>query len=446
MGPATGFLRTPVPGNQRLTAKCSEGGIIMVEAHARLQQLLEINQELEQVKDLDALLERILRVARRFVNADAGSIYTINASQLEFRHAQNTTLQQQLPPGKKLVYTAFTLPISHRSIAGYVALTGETLTIPDVYTFDFSGTPYSFDRSYDEKGHYQTHSMLTIPLKNNQNKVIGVMQLINAQNEAGQVVPFSEEDTPFIRIFATNAAVAIERAQMTRTMILRMISMAELRDPKETGPHVNRVAAYASEIYEKWALKRDLPSQTIDTYKDMLRMTAMLHDVGKVGVKDEILQKPGRLTPDEYEMMKLHTVKGAKLFDEPQSEFEQIAGHIALNHHERWDGSGYPGHVNVRGKPLPGYANENGKARGKCGEEIPLFARIVAVADVYDALSCRRVYKNAWNEEEVLIELRNESGKHFDPDVIDAFFATLDVIRVIAKQFPDQEKDEEDEW
>ncbi len=416
----------------------------MFEEHTKLQQLLEINRELEQVKDLDVLLERILRVARRFVNADAGSIYTINAEQLEFRYSQNNTLQAQLPAGKKLIYTAFTVPISHRSISGHVALTGETLNIPDAYTFDFSDTPYSFDRSYDQKGHYETHSMLTIPLKNNQDKVIGVMQLINAQSEAGQVVPFSEDDTPLIRIFATSAAVAIERAQMTRTMILRMINMAKLRDPKETGPHVNRVGAYAAEIYEKWASKRNLPAKTIDTYKDTLRMTAMLHDVGKVGIKDEILQKPGRLNPEEYELMKQHTIKGARLFDDPQSEFDQIAEQIALNHHERWDGTGYPGHVNLHGKPLPGYGVGDEKAPGKRGQEIPIFARIVAVADVYDALSCRRVYKNAWEEDEVLAELHKESGKHFDPEVIEAFFATLEMIRAIAKQFPDIEKDDEE--
>jgi response regulator RpfG family c-di-GMP phosphodiesterase len=231
---------------------------------------------------------------------------------------------------------------------------------------------------------------------------------------------------------------------MTRMMILRMISMAKLRDPKETGPHVNRVGAYAAEIYEKWASKRNIPAKTIDTYKDTLRMTAMLHDVGKVGIKDEILQKPGRLNPEEYDMMKQHTVKGARLFDDPQSEFDQIASQIAMNHHERWDGTGYPGYVDYHGKPLPKYITSDGKAPGKRGEEIPLFARIVAVADVYDALSCRRVYKNAWAEEEVLAELQKESGKHFDPEVIEAFFATLEMIRAIAKQFPDIETDDEE--
>ncbi len=413
----------------------------MFDEHLKFQQLLDINKEIEQIKDVDVLLEKILSVARKLTNADAGSIYTREGENLKFSHTQNDTLQKQLGSGKKLIYKTFFVPINHSSISGHVALTGETLNIPDVYTLNFNEVPYSFDRSYDEKAHYRTQSVLTIPLKNNQNKVIGVMQLINAQNDQGEVIPFSEEDTPLIRIFANNTAMAIERAQMVRMMILRMISMAELRDPKETGPHVNRVGAYAAEIYEKWALKKQISEKTIETYKDILRMTAMLHDVGKVGIKDEILQKPGRLNPEEYEMMKQHTVKGARLFTDPQSEFDEIAGQIAFSHHERWDGTGYPGHVDPDGNALSEYGGKNGKARGKQGEEIPLFARIVAVADVYDALSCRRVYKNAWDENDVLAELRKESGKHFDPEMIDAFFATLDVIRSIAHKYPDLDEE-----
>lgn len=414
----------------------------MFDEHLKFQQLLDINREIEQVKDVDVLLEKILSVARKLTNADAGSIYTREGENLRFSHTQNDTLQRQLGPGKKLIYKTFIVPINHSSISGHVAFTGETLNIPDVYTFNFDEVPYSFDRSYDKKAHYRTQSMLTIPLKNNQDKVIGVMQLINARNNHREVIPFSEEDTPLIRIFANNAAMAIERAKMVRTMILRMISMAELRDPKETGPHVNRVGAYAAEIYEKWALKKQIPEKTVEMYKDILRMTAMLHDVGKVGIKDEILQKPGRLNPEEYELMKQHTVKGARLFTDPQSEFDEIAGQIAFSHHERWDGTGYPGHVDHNGNIIPGYEDRKGKPRGKRGEEIPFFARVVAVADVYDALSCRRVYKNAWDENDVLAELRKESGKHFDPEMIDAFFSTLDMIRAIAQHFPDS--DEED--
>ncbi len=410
----------------------------MSNENQKLQQLLEMNQEIEQVKDLDVLLEKILTVARKLTKADAGSIYVItDEGKLQFNHAQNDTLQRQLKFGKKLIYTAFSIPINHKSIAGYVAGTGETLNIPDVYHIPDDEVPYGFDQFYDKKSHYRSQSMLTISLKNNQDKVIGVMQLINAQNTAGDVIPFPEDDIPLIRIFAHNAAMALERAQMTRAIILRMISMAELRDPKETGTHVNRVGAYSAEIYETWAHQKGIDSETISNYRDILRMAAMLHDVGKVGIRDEILQKPGRLNEGEYEIMKTHVAMGAKLFLNAQSEFDEIAGQIALNHHERWDGTGYPGHIDPAkdGTPIPGYENEQGKARGKKGEEIPLFGRIVAIADVYDALSSKRAYKDAWQEEDVLNELKKGSAKHFDPEVLDAFLACLDMIRAIGKRY-----------
>jgi response regulator RpfG family c-di-GMP phosphodiesterase len=136
-------------------------------------------------------------------------------------------------------------------------------------------------------------------------------------------------------------------------------------------------------------------------------------------------------------------VKGACLFDDPQSEFDQIAGQIALNHHERWDGTGYPGHIDLNGYPLPEHTDNHGNARGKKGEEIPIFARIVAVADVYDALSCRRVYKEAWNEDNVLSTIKELSGKKFDPEVVEVFFEGLPFIKAIKEKYPDQENDEE---
>jgi len=214
--------------------------------------------------------------------------------------------------------------------------------------------------------------------------------------------------------------------------------MAELRDPRETGPHVNRVAAYSVEIYEEWAVRRRIPRDEIERNKDMLRMGAMLHDLGKVAISDTILKKPARLDPAEYEIMKQHTVHGARLFSDLYSEFDEAASIIALNHHERWDGNGYPGHINpLTGKSIPGYENENGAARGKKGEEIPPFGRLVAIADVYDALCSKRSYKEPWDESAVLDNLREESGKQFDAEMIEAFFSCLDVIRNIAKRYPD---------
>jgi HD-GYP domain-containing protein (c-di-GMP phosphodiesterase class II) len=324
------------------------------------------------------------------------------------------------------------------SIAGYVANNARTANIPDVYHMDDT-VPYSWDSSIDEKTAYQTRSMLTVPITNQRDEVLGVMQIINAQDDEGNIVPFSPSDEPLIMHFATSAALAIERAQMTRNIILRMISMAELRDPKETGAHVNRVAAYSVELYEEWAKGKQFPARDVEMQKDVLRMAAMLHDVGKVAISDLILKKPARLTRDEYEIMKSHTFLGARLFLNLQSEFDEIALEVALNHHEKWDGTGYPGHIDpITEKPLAGFKGPDNRALPKKGEEIPLFGRIVALADVYDALCSRRSYKEPWDEDRILEEIHKSSGSHFDPELTDAFFSSLDHLKSIAKRYPDE--------
>jgi len=409
----------------------------MLNDKQKINKIMKLGVELTEVKDVDVLLERILYEARRLVNADAGSIYVKEGDKLKFSYTQNDTQQKNLPPGKKLIYSIFSIPINNQSIAGYVANTGETLNIHDVYKLS-TGQPFSFNRSYDDLSGYRTQSMLTFPLKTNRGDTIGVLQLINGKDANGKVIPFWKKDVPLVMYFANMAAVAIERAQMTRVMILRTIKMAELRDPKETGSHVNRVAAYAVAIYETWAAKRGIVPEEVDKNRDILRMAAMLHDVGKVAISDSILKKPSRLDDVEREIMQQHTIMGARLFSERYSDFDEAAAIVALNHHEKWDGTGYPGYVNYTdGKVLAGYENSDGTPRTKKGEEIPLFGRIVALADVYDALSSRRVYKDRWDESQVLDEVKVTSGSHFDPAVVDTFFSCIDTIHSITDRYPD---------
>ncbi|MDA8099719.1 MAG: HD domain-containing protein [Nitrospiraceae bacterium] len=408
----------------------------MLTEKQKYAKIITLGVEITQVKDLDVLLERILKEARNLVSADAGTIYVKEDDKLKFSYTQNDTLQER-QPGKKLIYSTFTLPINNQTIAGYVANNGEMLNLADVYKLP-SSLPFSFNRKFDDLSGYRTQSMLTFPLKTNRGDIIGVLQLINEKNTRGRVVPFSKKDEPLIMHFANMAAVAIERAQLTRAMILRTIKMAELRDPKETGSHVNRVAAYSVALYEHWAEKRSVPQDVIDKNRDILRMSAMLHDVGKVAISDVILKKPGRLDDAEREAMKQHTTAGARLFSEQYSEFDEASAVVALNHHEKWDGTGYPGHVNpYDGKTLVGYEQSDGKPRPKKGDEIPIFGRIVALADVFDALSSRRVYKEKWDEGQVLDELKVCSGTHFDPEMVETFFACLDTIKNIGERYPD---------
>jgi HD-GYP domain-containing protein (c-di-GMP phosphodiesterase class II) len=405
---------------------------------SKLIKALHLGLEISQIKDIDLLLEKILTEARSFTNCDAGSIYVKEGNLLKFSHAQNDTMQRRLPVGRKLPYATFTVPISTSSIAGFVSLNGSILNIPDVSCID-PVYPFSFNSRYDEMTGYRTRSMLTVPLKNHRDDVIGVLQLINAMDRDGSVIPFSD-NYEIITYFANSAANAVERAKMTREIILRMNRMAEMRDPKETGPHVNRVASYAVALYEAWAARKKLPQQEIDKNRDVLRMAAMLHDVGKVAISDTILKKPGRFTPEEFEAMKLHTVYGADLFSDIYSDFDESAAVVIMNHHERWDGKGYPGHIDPRTRqPLPGFETGQGGARGKRGAEIHLFGRIVAIADVYDALSCSRCYKEAWDRDKVLATIRDEAGKQFDPELVEVLFeCCLDTFLQIAKLYPDQ--------
>ena len=412
----------------------------MLSVREILEVLTNLGIELNQVNDLVILMEYVLAEARRFVNGDAGSIYIRDNDRLLFTYAQNATLQKRLSEGEKLIYTTFSISIDKNSIAGFSAVTGQTLNIADVYKLD-STVPYRFCQEFDETSGYETHSVLAIPLKTVRSDIIGVLQLINAQDERGKTIPFSKEDERMMFNFASTATLALERAQMTRALILRMIRMAELRDPKETGAHVNRVASYSVEIYERWANNRGISQKEIETKRDILRIAAMLHDVGKVAISDRILKKPGRLTKDEYEIMKEHTVSGARLFVDQRSDFDEAAAEVALNHHEWWNGKGYPGHVDVEtGMPKQGFSGPDGKPLGKKAHEIPLFGRIVAIADVFDALSSKRVYKDAWGEAETLKTVEEVSGQQFDPELIEAFFSSLEVIRAIKNRYPDEDE------
>jgi HD-GYP domain-containing protein (c-di-GMP phosphodiesterase class II) len=411
----------------------------MLTEKEKLDTLATLGIDLSRIHDLDLLMERILSEARRFANADAGSIYIRENDLLHFTYTQNDTLQKRLAEGEKLIYSTFHMPINEESIAGYVAATGKPLNLPDVYSIDPS-CPYHFSKGFDKKSKYTTQSVLTIPLENLNADIIGILQIINAEDEAKNVIAFSQNDEKMMLHFASIAAVALERAQMTRAILLRMIRMAEMRDPKETGAHVNRVGGYAVELYEKWARMRTLNQKEIDKRRDILRMAAMLHDVGKIAISDLILKKPSRFNEEEYEIMKQHTVMGAQLFSDRQSDFDEAAAQVALNHHERWDGNGYPGHVDIQtGKAMKGYRAADGRPIGKKTEEIPIYGRIVALADVYDALSSARVYKKAWDESQVLSKIEEESGHHFDPELVEIFFSSLDIMRAVQQRYRDED-------
>lgn len=204
---------------------------------------------------------------------------------------------------------------------------------------------------------------------------------------------------------ATEKIVAQERET-----IFCLAKAAEYRDP-ETGAHIIRMAHYSRHIARVLGLSIE--------QQELLLEAAPMHDIGKVGTPDLILLKPGKLTPDEFSIMKQHAVIGYEVLNTASSHMLKVAAEIAYTHHEKFDGSGYP--------------------RALKGADIPLFGRIVAVADVFDALTSERPYKKAWSIEQATQLLRDGAGTHFDPDCVAAFFTDFEDILTIKNKFVDEE-------
>ena len=183
----------------------------------------------------------------------------------------------------------------------------------------------------------------------------------------------------------------------------------ELNDT-DTGNHIRRVCAYSEVLARGYGLPEDFCSR--------IRLYASLHDVGKVGIADSVLKKPGKFTPEEFEEMKRHTVLGYDLLKAAKAD--EIACNVALCHHEKYDGSGYP--------------------NGLEGEAIPIEARVVALADVWDALTNRRCYKDAFPETRAMEIIKRDSGSHFDPQLVNCLFNSLDEFRDIRATYPDSEE------
>jgi len=228
-------------------------------------------------------------------------------------------------------------------------------------------------------------------------------------------IDLSAADETLVELFCRNVGIAYdnlllrdEMEQTQREIVYRLGDLVETRS-NETGNHVRRVA----EISYLLALELGLS----DHEAEVLRIASPMHDIGKIGIPDEILNKPGKLDPEEWACMQTHVTIGWNMTKDVKPEVWQAAATVALEHHERWDGSGYPQRL--------------------AGEEIHIMGRITALADVFDALISRRIYKPAWPIDQVLAYIRDERGRHFDPAVVDAFFARFEDIDRIRLKYAD---------
>lgn len=220
-----------------------------------------------------------------------------------------------------------------------------------------------------------------------------------------------------------NQQLQSEVTKATQTLIerehetLRVLSnTAEYRDP-ETASHIARVANYSKMLARAYGMSQE--------EQDIVFYASPLHDIGKVGISDTILLKPGRLSEEEFDIMKKHSAIGHEILRNAQNVYLQSGAIISITHHEKYDGTGYP--------------------HGLRGSDIHVYGRITAIADVFDALTSLRPYKKAWSFDEAMVFIREQSGKHFDPELVDLFLANIDEVRVIYHQYDEDQARQEDE-
>ncbi|ERP39164.1 HD domain-containing phosphohydrolase [Chitinivibrio alkaliphilus] len=280
--------------------------------------------------------------------------------------------------------------------------------------------PYNdsrFNASIDKETGYTTQSIIALPLTTSNGEIVGVFQALNRLSPKGTISRkgYQEQDIRYLNIVTVYIAREIDahllRDELTQTqneIVFTLAETAEMRS-RETGYHVKRVSEYCRFIAEHLGYSRE--------ECDVLGVASSLHDIGKIAIPDKILLKNGRLTADEFGVMKRHSRLGYDMLKHSNRALLQAAAWIALEHHERWDGAGYPA--------------------GKSGTDIHEYGRIVAVADVFDALASKRCYKSAWPHEKIIALFEKERGKQFDPRITDIFLENQAVFIDIRTRFQD---------
>jgi HD-GYP domain-containing protein (c-di-GMP phosphodiesterase class II) len=302
---------------------------------------------------------------------------------------------------------------SHHGLVGHAVTNDKAVFIDDAYSNEeYKDFLVTGAIATDKKTGYRTRAMMVIPFRNSEGQIMGAYQAINKMTPSQQ---FSDQDMEYLTLAASYAGKSLESALLTneieetqKEIIFTMGEIGESRS-KETGNHVKRVAEFSYVI----ALSLGMPHEEAE----LLKMASPMHDIGKVAIPDEVLKKPGKLTEEEFEIMKSHTDIGYGLLKNSSRRILKTASIVAYEHHEKWNGRGYP--------------------QGLKGENIHIYGRITAIADVFDALGSDRVYKKAWELDRILNLFKEERGQHFDPRVVDAFMAALPKILEIREQYSD---------
>lgn len=380
------------------------------------KDVLEI---LNRYKDEQTILDRILFKSRELTRAEAGTLYLLEGNELVFKYTHNDRLFS-VDSAYIHAYSNVRLPLSMKSLTGYVATVRKSLNLPDVRKIQAS-VPYCFDGSFDRQTGYLTVSALTVPVLSRNGTLLGVLQLLNSLDWHGNPQPFSPNLERKVSLLAHEAALVLENSKNTYSNITRLLHIISLHDKAETLLHAQRVGALSAEIYQRFAEKRALNPDEIRDYKGQLRLSSMLHDIGKVGVSNQILHKEDFLTTVEREQMAAHVWLGATLFHDDMQDISPLTRETTLHHHQKWDGSGYGGQAGEA--PL-------------AGADIPLSARITTISDVFDSLVSARGYSGMWSFEDALQLVQQEAGRYFDPLLVECFTEIEALAKAIYQRYP----------
>jgi HD-GYP domain-containing protein (c-di-GMP phosphodiesterase class II)/phosphoribosyl 1,2-cyclic phosphodiesterase len=363
-----------------------------VDADKILEILFIYLAEASSLRDYDDILMVLANMGRALSSADRCSVWIVDKEKQE--------IWTKVAHG----IDAIRMPIDS-GIVGHAIVTGKKIIIDDVYKDE------RFNPEIDKKSGYRTKSMMVIPMFDNEDEIIGAFQVIN---HLGNDV-FDERDMQRLMLASTYAAETLLSAKLTqeieetqKEVVFTMGAIGESRS-KETANHVKRVAEYSKILALAYGLDEE--------EADMLKQASPMHDIGKIAIPDAVLKKPGRFNDEERRIMESHAELGYKMIKNSDRALLKAASIVAYQHHEKYDGSGYP--------------------RGLKGKEIHIYGRITAVADVFDALGSDRVYKKAWSDERIFKLFKEEKGKHFDPKLIDLFFENIDKFLEIREKFKD---------
>ena len=377
------------------------------EKSLNAQEILELIftylTKISSLRKHDEIIEVLANMGRALTNADRCTVWVVSDN-------------------RKKIWTKIAHGIDAIELDIHSGIVGASIEQQEKIIIDDVHKDHRFNPEIDKKTGYITKSMMVIPMFDNEDTIIGAFQVINSKSESGI---FDQRDMQRLMLATTYAAETLVSAQLTqeidetqREVVFTMGAIGESRS-KETGNHVKRVAEYSKILALAYGLSED--------EAELLKQASPMHDIGKVAIPDAILNKPGRFNDAERKIMNTHAELGYHMIKNSHRALLQTAAIVAYEHHEKWDGTGYP--------------------NKKSGENIHIYGRITALADVFDALGSDRVYKKAWDDQRILNLLQEERGKHFDPKLIDIFFKNIDKFYSIRDKFKDtyvEEKQEED--